>query len=49
MLVPSMAFLDHADVAFNIVLFPDAIPGGLASAVGDPCPVGSLRLEVPDA
>ncbi len=49
MLVPSMAFLDRADAAFNIVLFCDQVPGGLASVVGDPCPVGRLRLDVSDA
>ncbi|HET7473906.1 MAG TPA: RES family NAD+ phosphorylase [Candidatus Limnocylindrales bacterium] len=42
--VPSMAFLDQPD-RYNVVLFVEALAGGIASALASPVVVGSIRLE----
>ena len=45
LLVPSAAFLDRPRDAFNIVLFCDRIPGGVAGVVGGARQVGRVCLE----
>lgn len=47
MLVPSIAFLDRPEEAFNIVLFCDLIPGGIRAILREERAVGRIRLDTP--
>ncbi len=44
LIVPSMAFVDRADV-FNVVLFREAIAGPLTATLGEPRDVGRIELS----
>jgi len=45
LVVPSIAFLDRPAHAFNVVLFCDRVPGGLAAVLGEPRPVGRICVR----
>jgi hypothetical protein len=44
-LVPSVAFPDRSAEAFNIVLYCDALPGGIRGALAAPRPVGRICID----
>jgi hypothetical protein len=47
LLVPSMAFLERAHEAFNVVLFCERLPTGLGGVLSEPRTVGRIRLAAP--